>query len=426
MMSRMTRALLFVVIGVCLVAEVSGQGIILPATGAVNRGMAGATTGAAIESIGSMSWNPATISGLDNELGVGFEALYSIYDLDSTFPAVGTGTTSSETGAVPIPSVAWVHRLNNPNITLGVGLFAVAGYTSNFPTDPTNPILTPPPAAGGVGLGRVQGEAVFFQMPLAISFQLTDKLAVAFGPTMTMGKLPLDENALVPPNANGLYPRGNGTRYHFGGGGQLGFYYVPNCCWSFGANIKSPSWMEPLRYHSEDAAGLPRVDEINIDLPMMITVGSAFRPNEDILLTSDFRFTDYNNSEGLGEPAAFRPDFSVDGLGWRSIFSAHFGARLRMTERFYSMFGYMYSNDIITGENAFFNVGSDLGYQHGLAAGGSFVLSESATISFAYNYFPEWGSTGPFVAPGIGPVPGSSVTNRVEAHSATFGVNVKY
>ena len=40
------------------------QGILLPCSGAVNRGMGGATTGAAIEAIGSMYWNPATISNL--------------------------------------------------------------------------------------------------------------------------------------------------------------------------------------------------------------------------------------------------------------------------------------------------------------------------------------------------------------------------
>ncbi|RMF42610.1 MAG: hydrocarbon degradation protein, partial [Planctomycetota bacterium] len=49
----------------------------LPAGGAVNRGMGGATTGTAIEAIGSMYWNPATITSLrGNEMAFGFEGVY--------------------------------------------------------------------------------------------------------------------------------------------------------------------------------------------------------------------------------------------------------------------------------------------------------------------------------------------------------------
>ncbi|MGI9519387.1 MAG: OmpP1/FadL family transporter, partial [Pirellulaceae bacterium] len=392
----------------------------------VNRAMSGATAGAAVEAIGSMAWNPATIGGLKNELAFGFEALMAHYIVESSFPGVGSGVTADENGVIPIPNVAWVHQLKNPYMKFGVGLLSVGGYSVNMPADPTNPILTPSPALGGIGLGKVQGDVMYFQVPVSVSWQLSDKLVFAAGPTLTISKLSIDENAFVSPNANGLYPRGNGTRYHFGGGAQFGLYYVPDCCWSFGANLKTPAWIESLRYRSEDAAGLPRVDTIDVDLPLQAIFGLGYRASPHVLVTADVRYTDYENTDGWGDPAEFQQDFSVAGLGWRSVFSGHFGARLRLTEQLIGSFGYMYSDGVVEDDATFFNVGSDLGYGHGFSVGGTWRLNCCAAFNIAYAYFPEWNSTGPFVAPGIGAIPGSSITNRTDAHALTVGVNVNY
>jgi len=71
------KSLILFVIFALMPMTAAAQGIFLQAGGSVNRGMGGATTGTAIDSIGSMFWNPATISQLPtNELAFGFEAIY--------------------------------------------------------------------------------------------------------------------------------------------------------------------------------------------------------------------------------------------------------------------------------------------------------------------------------------------------------------
>ena len=402
-----------------LVSSANGQGVFLPATGAINRSMGGATTGAAVESIGSMAWNPATISGLGNEVGIGFEGVYSDYQIDSTFSGVGSTTwsISAENGVSPVPTAAWVYQLQNRNVKLGVGMFGVAGYSSNFPADPTNPLLGT--------LGRVQGEAVFYQIPMVFSIQMTDRLAIALGPTLAMGRLSLNTNFFAPPT-NGQYPSGDGTRYHFGGGAQIGMYFTPNQCWSFGASLKSPIWMETFRYKTDAQPGQQSVDKVNFDLPMMATCGVGFRPNSNLLITSDLRFTDYNNTEGFGDPAQFEADGRVSGLGWKSVFSAHVGARARLSQRFYGSAGYVYCSKLIPDESSFFNLGSDLGYRHGFTFGGTWMCNSCLGLSMAYNYFPEWGSAGPLVLANNFEVPGTTIAQRVSAQSLTLGLNVAY
>jgi len=181
---------LFFLCGSVLPATALAQGMWLPAGGAVNRGMGGATTGAAIDAIGSMYWNPATISSLPgNEVGFGFEAIYANYSVSSTFPGVGSGHSNGELGATPIPTFAWVHHTANPNVTIGLGIFGVGGFGINARADATNPILSPSPAQGGVGVGGIKTDAQFFQMNPAVSIQVTDRLSIGAGPVVGLGKL---------------------------------------------------------------------------------------------------------------------------------------------------------------------------------------------------------------------------------------------
>src|SRR5437899_2530670 len=47
-------------------SSASGQGLVLPGAGPINRSMAGASTATSVD-FGSSYWNPATISGLDRQ-----------------------------------------------------------------------------------------------------------------------------------------------------------------------------------------------------------------------------------------------------------------------------------------------------------------------------------------------------------------------
>ncbi|MDP1559787.1 MAG: hypothetical protein Q8M16_00130 [Pirellulaceae bacterium] len=281
-------------------AEIYAQGIFLPASGAVNRGMGGATTGAAIEAIGSMYWNPSTISHLPtNEMAFGFETLYGNYSIASSVPGLGAGITDAESGANPVPTIAWVHHTNHPDVTFGLGIFGVAGFGLNIRGDATNPVLSPPFALGGAGVGGIKSEATFFQMNPAISINVTERLSFAAGPTIGMGKITLDDNAFVAANADGLYPRGDGTRYHWGLGAQAGFHYIHDSRWQLGANVKTPTWFEPFRYFSEDATGLPRIDKVDVTLPLIVSTGVSYRGVPGTILAADLRYLNYADTSGL-------------------------------------------------------------------------------------------------------------------------------
>ncbi len=410
-----------------LLANGFAQGIVLPAGGAVNRGMGGATTGTAIEALGSMYWNPATITRLPaNEMAFGFDGIYNNFELSSTFPSAGSGSTRGEQGMTPVPTIAWVHHAKNSDVTFGLGLMGVAGFGVNIRADSTNPILSPPAVLGGVGVGGIRSDALFFQINPNLAVRLTDRLSIAAGPVIGLGKVVLDQNIFVGGNADGTYPRGDGTRYHWGLGAQFGFHYVHDCCWEFGANIKTPTWYEPLRYFSEDSTGAARIDKVNLTLPMIVSGGLAYKGLEYVLLTTDVRYFDYTSTEAFGDPAAYGADGRALGLGWNDVLSVAVGAQFQMTDRLTTRLGYLFATDLIDDASTFFNIASDLSYQHVPTFGATYRLSSKASLSMAYNYVAEWTSSGPYVLPGLGAIPGSSVRTESDAHIATFGVNVRY
>ncbi len=404
----------------------------LSALGPVNRSMGGASTAAPLEAIGALYWNPATISALPtSQLGFGFELMLADLQIDSSVAGLGAGTTSAEPGVTPVPEIGWVHHVEDSCLTYGLGLYAVAGFRTNYPSSLTNPALTPQSNAPGApgGFGRISTHAQYLQMAPTLSIALTDQLSIGGGPTVTMADVTIDPFVFsAPDDADGSgaarYPSGNGTRNHWGGGAQLGVYYIPNADWHLGASIKSPQWMETMRYHSTDEVGRPRVVRTDIDLPMIISLGAAYSGLPETVFALDVRYFDYRNTDGLGDQG-FNRDGSLRGLDWSSVVAVAAGVQHSLNDCLQVRMGYTFNQSPIRNSEASLNLGAPLFYQHELHTGGSVQLSDNVWLNAAYSYYFESDVTGPILTP-LGAVPGSSVTSRASAHFASLGVSVLY
>jgi long-chain fatty acid transport protein len=422
------------VAAICLVDTnwIRAQGLMIPMHGPINRSMGGAATAAPLDAIGAIYWNPASISGLpQSELEFGFELVIPDLVTDSSIAGWGSGSTGAEPGVTPVPTIGWVHQAEDSCLTYGLGLIPVAGFKTNFPASLTNPILTPQPNAPGFpgGFGRVFTQAEFYEFLPTVSCAVTERLSIGGGPTVTMGELIVDPLVFAAPDdADGSfaarYPSGRGTRMAWGGGAQLGAYYIMDNGLHFGANIKTPQWMEEFRFFSEDELGRPRTEKVDFDLPMIFTLGTAYSGIDGVVLAVDLRYIDFKNTDGLGGEG-FNADGSVKGLGWSSVFVVATGLQLKMTERLYLRGGYTYNQTPIHSADTTFAVGAPLYYQHEASIGGSWAICDNVWLNLAYTYFFEASATGPIVTP-FGSVPGSSVTLHETVHVASLGVSVRY
>ena len=397
------------------------QGPYLSAAGPVHRSMGGASAAAPLDALGALYWNPATISGLENtELEVGMDLLFINHTVASSVGGV-SGSTEAEPGVFPIPNMGWVYHTPNPAITLGLAINAVGGFKTNLPADPSNPVLAPAPT----GLGRVSSEASFLQIAPVVSLALADNLSVAAGPTVTTGQVGFEPYIFDPANADGSYSTGRSTRYHWGGGIQGGIYYIHDCRWHLGASLKSPSWMEEFQAFGEDQTGAPRLLHTKFDLPLILSLGLAYSGMEDWLIATDVRLVDYANADGFGDPAVFDATGELQGLDYSSIVALAVGVQRRWSERIYLRAGYTFNQNPIKNDEAMFNLASPLIYQHMISLGSSYELTPNIALNAAYSHMLANTRHGPVVLPGVGAVPGSSVSNELDAHFLSFGILIR-
>lgn len=420
-------------------SEALAQGIFLPFAGAINQSMGGAGTAAPLDSMGALYWNPASISGLSNsEVGIGLGFVLPDSTLASQVnagalgpfgpPVTLSGSTHSSAGVTPIPTMSFVQKIDDSPWTFGGGVFSVGGFSANYAASTTNPVLTPQPPAG-LGLGQLYSNAQIYQISATASYAVTDKLSVGVTPIVSLGFVQASPLFFAPPNdANGdgfaSYGPGTSTRTSWGGGFQVGAYYITDNYWHLGVSYKSPQWFEPIRYNSTDELGRPVTQKIDLGLPQFVSLGAAYSGFERWLYAADFRYYNYTNAPGF-DHSGYNANGSVAGLGWNNIFSVSNGLQFSATDRWTLRMGYTFNQNPVPGSQTQFNVLSSLIIQHWLSFGTTFKFTPRVAGTIAYTHGFQNQSTGPFVLP-TGPLAGTSITNSVAADIVNASLNVAF
>lgn len=415
------------------------EGVLLSGAGPVNRSMGGASTAAPLDAIGALFWNPATISGLpQSEMDFGMELLLPRSTLSSSIPANAlgpfvppvslAGSTGSNSGVFPLPSLGLAYKPECSDWTLGLGVFAIGGFSVNYPGSFTNPILTPQPP-NGLGVGPLLGQMQVLQIAPSASYQLRDNLSVGFGPTVDLATLQVDPALITSPdNANGngypTYPAATHTRYSWGVGVQAGIFYTPADDWHLGASIKSPQWFEPFQYNSSNQLGQPRSISFDLDLPMIVSAGVSYTGFERWVLATDFRWLDYASTEGFRQ-SGFDATGALRGVGWRSIFAVAFGVQYALTDALLLRAGYTFNQNPIPAQNTSFNIAAPLIAQNTLSFGATYRISSTLNLSLAYLHIFQSSIEGPLIS-SAGVVPGSTVGSSISADSLVVGVSVLF
>jgi long-chain fatty acid transport protein len=417
-----------------------GQGIALRAVSPINESMAGVATACPVDSAGALQWNPASISGLPgSDVSFGMEMILPSATLSSSVKAGAfgpgvpaqnmSGWNSSESGVSPAPSMAFVRQVADSPWSYGLGMYAIGGSAVNYSASLSNAILTPQPP-NGFGLGRLSANVDICQIAPTVAYQLNERLSVGFAPTITLGKLYASPLFLGPKNdANGdgfaTWSSGVGTRYAWGGGFQLGAYYSANATWHFGASIKSPQWMEPFRFKSENELGQPVDVSFAMNYPLIASIGTSYTGFENWVFGCDVRYLDYADTTGFRR-VGFAPDGALQGLSWNSVMSVAVAVQRQLNEHWIVRGGYCFNESPIDSEAAQYNVASPLILQHSLHMGFSYAFDRTLLLSLAYEHSFENSVSGPMHAPSGGDIPNTLVTNTASADVLGVGVSKRF
>ncbi len=426
-MNGIRIALRFGVVAVCVILmkplSVQAQGVLLPGGGAAHLSMGGASTARPVDAIGALYWNPAAIGRLGrSEVAAGGAIIFPNFYLDSTAPGpsgLRSGRTRSDSGASLTTNLGVVYQPDESPLTLGFGLNTLGGGTVNFPGDANNPILS------GIGpLGNVQGPIVsnllLVQLSPTAAYQITDRLVVGVGPTVSIALSSIDPAFFATPNdpigaGPGSFPSASHSRPFWGGGFRAGLVYSLTDQLDLGFGFTSPQWFETWKYNARSELGQPRTLTLDVSLPAIYSWGISYRPMEEMLLSADLRYIDYANSDLYGTP------IREGGLGWRSIFVASLGGRYQLTEGAALSLGYIYNDNPIRSVGTLFNIQSPLITQHMITVGTTLQLTDAISSSLGYAYGLPNSSIGPLrEATGIG------VKLESDVHLLTFTMQFRY
>ncbi|MDO4584729.1 MAG: outer membrane protein transport protein [Planctomycetia bacterium] len=418
----------FVLSGLLFMSSVAwSQGVVFRGVGAVNESMAGASTACPIDAAGALYWNPATIAGLDNsEVSINFGLIMPNLSISSQLSnGSGGGTTDGEAGAVPAPAIAIVKKLDDSRWSWGLSLGVVGGAKTNFggASVTENPILSSESIPlgvvngkvqyGKVGYGNINSDIQLLQLAPSLVYQLTDKLSIGFGPTLSIAYLNCTPLYVVDgysdPNDS---VRGAGSRWAWGGGFQFGAYYDTMTGWRFGASYKSQTWLEDFRLRIMDAENKPQVLTLDLDYPAILSFGVSYAGLEKWLFAFDMRYFFF-------EEAKYAP------LGWENVFSFSLGVQRIVTEKLSLRGGYCYNQNPIRETATRENIASPLMPGHALFTGFSYRLYENMLVHLTYGHVFKATSEGPYFGEANAAL-GGYVRSEVGANLLTTGVSMAF
>lgn len=394
--------------------------------------MGGANTGSHLDAIATTYWNPAAMTdAAESELSVGVDMLFVSMSTQSSIPNLLAGDSKADPGPIPIPQIGWIHKSCDPCLSYGLSIATVGGAKTNYPASFTNPLFFPQSNAPFFpgGLGRVDTSVQFMQIMPSVAYMISENLSLGVGPTITLGQLVVDPFVFAAPDdADGSgqprYPIGSGAKMNYGGGFQVSLYYRPQQEWSYGFTFRSPQWMQRIDNYSTDENGFPRVVSADVDLPMVISIGTAFHGFADTVIGVDVRYVGNRSADGFGD-SGFNPDGSLAGVGFGDQYMFGIGARRRCSDLLTFGGGYTFTSSPLSDGEAMIAALAPLHYQHVYHVGGALHIAPQASLNFAYGYSPTSSLSGPILTP-LGAIPGSNVTTNLGVHAASCGISVRY
>ena len=407
-----------------------GQGVIVPSAGPINSAMAGASTAAPVD-FGGSYWNPAILSGLDDqEVLIGSAMAFPSIHLQSSLAADSVGglfpptnrfgEARSDSGVAPGLATGFSFRLADDSpLTLGMGVFGLVGGGVNFNGSYQVPILTPRQPLKYFGVGPIYSNLSILSINPMASLQVTDRLAIGGGPVISAGTPSFNPAffAAGPKTPLGLptFPSATNARPYWGAGFQVGLFYELNDHWNLGFSYKSPVWQERWDFNAANPNLSPRLIGLQASFPQMLSWGIAYKGIPKTLVNVNLRYIDYANSQLFGQKI-------VDGgLGWQSVFAVALGAQYQATDRLTLRGGYLYNTNPIRGVTTLFNVQAPGIITNTLTLGASYQVTENVTASLAWMHGFRNATQGPILQ-----VPGSSVRLDAQADTLWAGVNIKF
>ncbi len=201
---------------------------------------------------------------------------------------------------------------------------------------------------------------------------------------------------------------------------QPSLFYRFGNGWSLGLSYTSPQHFRDYRWNSFDALpylttatgqvrnpdyGVARTIQWKLDGPQLAAAGIGWQPSPRTKVGLDVRWVDYSGDAGAGGPGGFKPDRSLDGIGWRNIWIGAIGIEHKATSKLTLRAGFNYAQTPIRSQVAFTSLGTPPTFEDHYCLGAGYNLTNHLEANFGAYYAPRHEVTGPLLSAFLVPAP---------------------
>ncbi len=380
----------------------AGNGNMLHGFGPVNSSMGGAGAGLWVDDpVGALMFNPALISASQgNFVTFGTEFFKDDYKFDVTLNDGTTGHSDPDKQVGVLPSFGFTRRMGDSRFGFGFGLIAIAGFRTDNPEDPSSILFDTPPA----GFGRIWTDHRVTKIPVALSYQATDKLALGLslnGYIAELGIAPLPYEVFDTVDGNRFYPQGDGLVSSYAWSIQPAFLYQATPNFTIGGSLTTEQDFDPFEWNSTIANpaspsfGKHRKLEYDLDGPLNATIGAGYRFNDKTSLALDVTWIKYDGVSGFGSPGGI-VNRIVQPFGWDNVWAYKLGVQHKFDNKLTMRAGYNYGSRPLPAKNTLTATGAPAYFKHHFSAGLSYRITPTLSANMSAYYVPRSGATGPF------------------------------
>jgi long-chain fatty acid transport protein len=437
----------------------AGNGHLLHGVGAINSSMGGVSTAVASDAIGALHVNPALLTQFDGyEVGFGAEIFTDGPEATATFVDSpgrpnGSFTTEGDTEPGIVPAFGMVVHPAGKPWAFGFGLLGVAGFRTDWPQDPNNPIFAPQPD----GFGAVKTDLSIVKIPFTLAYQVNPQLSLGGSLVVYRGGLsisplpPAEPNCTNPTPGSGrevdcFYAPAENIVSAYAVALQVGLHYEVNPVWSVGFSYTTPqdfndyewSSFNALPYNTDPVTGAQtrnpgfgeaRTVNYPLDGPQIVSAGIGYRPGPKLKVGLDARWVGYSSVDGAGGVGGFKPNRSLNEIGWRDIYIGAVGLEYKSSPKVTWRAGFNYSQTPIRDEVAFTSLGTPPTFTDHYTLGLGIALTDKLQVNLGGYWAPRHEVSGPLLSaflPTGGPGgPQTLAEQRVPGGTFTISEEIK-
>jgi len=396
--------------------------------GMKSKGMGGASVAVTDNAFAGIN-NPAASVWAGNRAEIGVDIFMPKRSAARSAPAgmggMLEGDIKSDGSAFAVPEFAY-NAIINDRMSWGVTVYGNGGMNTEYPG---GNVTCPSPSGtyeGNLlcGQGKLGVDLMQLIVAPTLAYKIDERHSVGVSPLLVLQQFKatgLDAFAgfsMAPSKLSNT-----GTDRSTGLGVRLGYLGQLSDSLTFGASYSPKIRMDKFDKYAGLFAGAG-----SFDIPENYALGVNVKVSSTVSVAADYSRINYSGVPSIGNPMSNLSPTSPmgsqngPGFGWSDVNVFKLGVQWQATPTMVLRAGYNQSTNPVKAENITFNILAPGVITKHFTLGGTYALSKTSELTWAYMYAPKNTVTGPSMYNGMPNLPPSGITETVRMSQQSLGV----